>query len=421
MIFVVHHARSGVVALNVVTAALDGDARTQNTEIRFARTKETLVEQINQAKTEADIVVVGWSFYSPDFSATISDLQWVKEQVPAQNIIHLAGGVHATAEPLDTLRAGFDYLVLGEGENTTVEIFAALKEGRPITNLKGVAYLENGQLISRGPGERRPLDDFLSCNLRYAKWNALEITRGCVYACTFCQTPYMFKARFRHRSVQNIRAHVEHMNKHGSRFFRFLTPTSLSYGSDDESVNLDAISELLANVREAAGKEAKVYFGTFPLEIRPEHISPEALQLLKRYCDNQSIIVGGQSGSERVLNTTKRGHQVEDVIRAVRISIECGFRPDVDFLIGLPGETTEDRLDSVKLAQTLVSMGARIHSHSFMPLPGTPLRDAVPETIEPAIENALSRLESQGAMYGQWRTQQESAKQLVQLRRSKTA
>ena len=33
---------------------------------------------------------------------------------------------------------------------------------------------------------------------------ALEITRGCVYACSFCQTPFMFKARFRHRSVGNF-------------------------------------------------------------------------------------------------------------------------------------------------------------------------------------------------------------------------
>jgi B12-binding domain/radical SAM domain protein len=265
-----------------------------------------------------------------------------------------------------------------------------------------------------------PLDTYPPFNARYRKWNALEITRGCVYACSFCQTPYMFKARFRHRSVGAVRHHIDQMRASGSRFVRFLTPTSLSYGSADTTPNLDAVDALLASVREGAGPDAKIFFGTFPSEIRPEHITPQALEILAKWADNRTIVIGGQSGSDRILEATRRGHTVDDVVRAVELSVAAGFRPDVDFLLGLPGEEEPDRIASMKLAERLVTMGARIHSHAFMPLPGTPLRDATPSAIEPETMLAMARLESKGKAYGQWRRQLVTAENLVRARRSPT-
>jgi B12-binding domain/radical SAM domain protein len=415
-----YHTRSGLAALNVVTAALQADARTEATEVRFARSREELADALCQASAEGAVPVAAWSFYSPDFAASAADLAWVRERAPGA--LHVAGGVHASAEPLATLQAGFDLAALGEGEATVIALVRALQEGADPRALPGIAHLRDGCLVSNGPGERHPLDAFPAFNARAGKWNAIEITRGCIYACSFCQTPWMFKARFRHRSVANVRAHVELMKQdqieRGAgevRYVRFLTPTALSYGSADESVNLDAVEELLAAVREAL-PQGGVYFGTFPSECRPEHVTPEALRVLKKYVDNTQLVIGGQSGSERVLRDTHRGHGVEEVVRAVRVSVEAGFEPDVDFLLGLPGETPEDRRLSLALAERLVAMGARIHSHAFMPLPGTPLRGARPEPIEPAARAAMERLESRGAMHGQWRKQQEIAGQLVALR-----
>jgi radical SAM superfamily enzyme YgiQ (UPF0313 family) len=181
-------------------------------------------------------------------------------------------------------------------------------------------------------------------------------------------------------------------------------------------VNLDAIEALLAAVRRAIGPGKKIYFGTFPSEVRPEHVTRESLGVLKRWVDNKSLVIGGQSGSDRVLSAMRRGHDVAAVERAVRLAIGAGFRPDVDFLVGTPGETREDRALSLGFAERLVAMGARIHSHAFMPLPGTPLQARAPEPIEPEIVRAMERLESRGAMYGQWRRQIVSAADLVRRR-----
>ena len=411
------HARSGLVGLNVVTAALDVDPRTTGTEVIFARSATEMASALGRLAAAGVPAIALWSFYSPDFAAAAADLAAVRAL--AHPALHVAGGVHATAEPQATLRAGFDLVALGEGEQTTIDLVVAVSEGRDPRTLAGTAHLDaKDAFVSHGPGERHPLDRFPPFNERYKKWNALEITRGCVYACSFCQTPYMFKARFRHRSPGDVRRWIDRMRSHGSRFVRFLTPTSLSYGSDDTRVNLPAVEELLATVREGAGAEAKIFFGTFPSEIRPEHVTPEGLAILARYIDNRSLVIGGQSGSDRVLEETRRGHTVADVVRAVERCVAAGFRPDVDFLLGLPGETKDDRDASMALADRLVAMGARIHSHAFMPLPGTPLRDAVPATIEPEAMLAMARLESKGAAYGQWRRQMITAENLVRQRRA---
>jgi len=416
------HARSGLVGLNVVTAALDADARTAGLEIQFVKDAPSMVEALRSSASERRPAIALWSFYSPDFAATVKDLVAVKE-ASRTDVLHVAGGVHATAEPLATLESGFDLVAIGEGEHTMVEIVDAVANGGDPRDLAGTAHLDpaSGRLVSHGPGERFPLDTYPPFNARYRKWNAIEITRGCVYACSFCQTPYMFKARFRHRSIADVRQHIDRMRECGSRFVRFLTPTSLSYGSADTEPNLDAVEALLASVREGAGADAKIYFGTFPSEIRPEHVTPRALEILARWCDNRTLVIGGQSGSDRILEQTRRGHSVDDVVRAVELAVMAGFQPDVDFLLGLPGEEEEDRVLSMQLAERLVAMGARIHSHAFMPLPGTPLRDAVPSPIEPATMLAMARLESKGKAYGQWRRQLITADGLVRARRGRAS
>jgi B12-binding domain/radical SAM domain protein len=418
------HVRSGTTALNIVTAALDADPRTLGSDVRFVKSDSELITALGErhplASQRIPRPVVLWSFYSPDFAESANELARVRAAT-GDAALHIAGGVHATAEPLATLKAGFDFVALGEGEHTICEIVATLSETDDVDRLKGragLAYLESGRLTSHGPGERHPLDAYPAFNARYKKWNALEITRGCVYACSFCQTPYMFKARFRHRSIENVRANIDQMALSGSRFVRFLTPTSLSYGSEGTEPNLEAVDGLLRTVREGAGAEAKIFFGTFPSEIRPEHVTRESLAVLKRWVDNRTLVIGGQSGSDRILEETRRGHGVDDVIRAVELAVEAGFEPDVDFLLGLPGETEADRVLSMKLADRLVTMGARIHSHAFMPLPGTPLRDATPVPIEPSTMLAMQRLESKGKAYGQWRKQVVTADQLVRARRA---
>jgi radical SAM superfamily enzyme YgiQ (UPF0313 family) len=134
---------------------------------------------------------------------------------------------------------------------------------------------------------------------------------------------------------------------------------------------------------------------------------------VKKYCANNNIIVGAQSGSDRVLDAAKRGHGVDEVKRAVRLGVEEGFRINVDMIFGMPGEDQADVDASLGLARELADLGARIHAHTFMPLPGTPWRDAPPGDVDPETIREVDRLSQQGALYGHWQRQREHAARLA--------
>jgi B12-binding domain/radical SAM domain protein len=414
---VLHYRRTATYGLNVLLAALEQDlGPAPGVAVVAARGLDEAIGAASAAVEVGGRALVAWSFYSPEVPVVADELARFRAGCP-ERVTHLVGGVHASAEPAATLAMGFDLLVAGEGEEPFVRLVAALRDGDRLDDVPGLVGVgPGGALVRNEPAPRRPLGRFPAFPLRAGRFNPIEITRGCVYACSFCQTPSMFKARFRHRPVEDVRRHAAAMLATGRRDVRFLTPTSLSYGSDDESVRLDAVEELLAAVRSVAGTRGRVFFGTFPSEVRPEHVTVEALRLIRRYCDNDNLVIGAQSGSEAVLARTNRGHGVAVVEDAVRIAVAEGFLPNVDLLFGLPDETADDVAATVALAERLAALGARVHGHTFMPLPGTALRDAAPGRIDADTNRALDRLASQGAAYGSWRRQEQTAAALVAVR-----
>ncbi|WP_328807969.1 TIGR04013 family B12-binding domain/radical SAM domain-containing protein [Nonomuraea antri] len=379
-------------------------------ELRLGTTPEETAAHI--AETGADRVLVLWSFYSPDAEAMAAELATVRAHGDRPGVLHIAGGVHATAEPQQVIDAGWDLAAIGEGESTIISLVTALRQGEPLTSVPGLAVKDgDGVALRTRAAPQLPLDAYPSF---VGRNGPIEITRGCRYTCRFCQTPFMFGGQFRHRSVSSVREHVRGMVERGLRDVRFITPTSLSYGSPGPDADLTAVEELLAGVKEELPPHGRVFFGSFPSEVRPEHVSPEAMKLLKRYVANDNLIIGAQSGSDRVLAASGRGHDTSPVRDAVRIAVEHGFRPNVDFIFGMPGEDEGDQRDSLKLAADLAELGARIHTHTFMPLPGTPWRDAEPAFIPLATMRELDRLAQRGDAYGHWRKQAEHSARLAE-------
>ena len=87
---------------------------------------------------------------------------------------------------------------------------------------------------------------------------------------------------------------------------------------------------------------------------------------------------------------------MEDIITGAEKCLEHGFTPIVDFIFGLPDETQEDQRESVKLIKWLTGKGARIHSHHFMPLPGTDFENAEPAPLGREVEKLMGGLPYMG-------------------------
>ncbi|WDZ83647.1 hypothetical protein [Micromonospora cathayae] len=79
----------------------------------------------------------------------------------------------------------------------------------------------------------------------------------------------------------------------------------------------------------------------------------------------------------------------------------------------MPGEDRSDVDASLRLAQELADLGARIHAHTSMPLPGTPWREAPPGDVAPETIREVARLSRRGALYGHWQKQRDHAARLA--------
>jgi B12-binding domain/radical SAM domain protein len=401
-ILVLHYRRTARSALNVLLGAVESHPATAALPAVLAEGEGEVASAIRAAPGP---VVVAWSFFSASLAEAAAELGRIRAATPGAGSLHVAGGPHASGDPAGTLRAGFDLAAIGEGEETLPALLARVAAGEDPRAVPGLAWLEAGRLRASGRAAPVDLDAFPPCAPRARRIGPIEITRGCAWACRFCQTPFLFRARFRHRSLEGVRRWVRFHAEVAARDIRFLTPSALSWGSPGAGCDLDAIEALLAAAREEAGPDRRLFFGSFPSELRPEHVSARALSLIHRFCDNRAVIVGAQSGSERLLASMRRGHGVEEVRRAVALALEARLLPSVDFIFGLPGEDEPDRAATRALMAELAAEGARVHAHAFMPLSGTPWARAAPGRIDPESAALLDRLASAGKAHGSWKRQ----------------
>jgi B12-binding domain/radical SAM domain protein len=409
---VLHYRKTARFALDVLLGAVEETTETREIPVVLAHGQDEVARAVAEQAAHGRRPLVAWSFYTASFEEVARELAAVRAATPDAGALHLAGGPHASGDPAGTLAAGFDLVATGEGEELLPEVIARVGRGEDPRGVPGLAWLEAGRLRTSGRARPVDLDVFPPCAPRARRIGPIEITRGCVWACRFCQTPFLFRARWRHRSIGTVRRWIRWQAENGARDIRFLSPSALSYGAVRQEAAVEAVEALLAAAREEAGPARRLFFGSFPSELRPEHVSARALAAIRRYCDNDAIIVGGQSGSDRMLEAMGRGHRAGDVRRAVALAVEAGFGVSVDLVFGLPGETDEDRALTRALAADVAAAGARVHAHAFMPLPGTPWSAARPSAIDPETAKLLDRLASGGRAHGQWRSQARSSRRI---------
>ncbi len=422
-------------SINALTGAIEQDPHLR-VKLSFPHPRSALqcqaeIEHLLQDVGPSGTVVVAFSFMSSALVTTSALLRQLQEGLATvrHHVLFVAGGPHASGDAGGTLAMGFDLVFIGEGEYSFTEFLHHLmEERRDVQNIKGVAFFaENGEGKRRVVRTGRP--SLIELNARYPsigvqhrRLGAIEIGRGCPHACGFCQTPFLHGARMRHRSLENVLEHIEHLVKFGFKDIRFTTPNALALASDDGvHPNYARLEEAFVAMHEVAGT-AKIKFGEFPSEMRPEHITPELAQLLEQYSDASYIAIGAQSGSENMLQKMHREHDVVAVERAVSyLTKYCGKLKKiyVDFIAGLPGETPEDEALSKELMERLTRMNPKVcvHSHTFMPLPGTPMQYMPPGSVGRTTRATFEKLSKRGQEWGDWQEQEEIAHSITEFRR----
>jgi B12-binding domain/radical SAM domain protein len=416
--FVAYYQKQNIYSFNALIGAIETDEDLKDIAIYYIRDREKLRKDLLKIIKKHQIVVVGISFFTTQLWEINSLVNDLKKQY-LDEIVIIAGGPHPTGDPLRTLMMGFDIVVIGEGEEAISDLLKAMKIYDDYKKVKGIAYLDTKNKYNY-TGRRSPidLDAYPPFPIKYTQFGAIEITRGCPYVCYYCQTPYILGTLPRHRSVDSICKYVKIMKNENLTDIRFISPNAFSYGSQDgKTLNIIKVEELLSNVRKIIGTSGKLFFGSFPSEVRPEHVTKETVNLVLKYANNDNIIIGAQSGSQKVLDLCHRDHSIEDVINAVELTISAGLKINVDFIFWLPNESEEDIKLTIKLMEKITKKGGKIHTHAFIPLPQTPFAQKKVSPINEKLKHIINNLNSRGLAFGEWKKQEQLATKISQYLR----
>ncbi|NVM45019.1 MAG: TIGR04013 family B12-binding domain/radical SAM domain-containing protein [Candidatus Lokiarchaeota archaeon] len=418
--FVVFYQKQNIFSFNALVAAIETERKLNDIEIYFIRGKENLYNDIEEISDIHESTVLGISFFTTQLWE-VRDLVKSLRKKYGTKVLFIAGGPHPTGDPEGTLKMDFDLVVRGEGEETLIEILINVKNNKSLNEIKGIAYLDkDGKIILTKKREWLDLNKYPALPSRHIKYGAIEITRGCPYVCYFCQTPYILGTAPRHRSIKSICDAVKIMKEYEKTDIRFITPNAFSYGSQDgKTLNLPELELLLINIEKIIAPKGRIYFGSFPSEVRPEHVTDETLGLVLKYAANDNIVIGAQSGSQKILNSCNRGHTIDDVYNAVKLTVKSGLIANVDFIFNLPNETDEDINLTIDFMKELSILGAKIHTHSFMPLPQTVFANETVKQINEKTKKLISDLTSKGLAYGDWKKQEKLAENIANYFKSK--
>ncbi|MCS7151964.1 MAG: TIGR04013 family B12-binding domain/radical SAM domain-containing protein, partial [Endomicrobia bacterium] len=368
---------------------------------------QTLRETTNTNRYRNLIVCI--SFTSFQYEKVFNVVREIKTINTNRNLILICGGAHPTGSPQTALKLGFEICVLGEAEEVFIKLIERILDDTDWSLLPSIAFFDKyGNIVINKRNEHFVnLDEYSNISEYFNRYGPIEITRGCPYSCAFCQTSQIFGTKLRHRSISKICEMVETMASKGLYDTRFITPSLFLYGSNDGKVlNLEKLEELFKTVTKIIKPKGKLFIGTFPSEVRPEHINRDTVELLKHYADNDNIIIGAQSGSNRILNLCNRNHTVKDIYSAVELLTKAGFKVNLDFIFGLPYEEEKDVKETMKVINELVSKyKVRIHAHIFLPLVGTKFQNCNPSQNLKYYIQYCYQLKSKGILYGEWEKQ----------------
>lgn len=386
-------------SFNALAGAVDSDPSLAALDISFASTPDDLHRAAASLVDQCGRVLVALSILTPQMDEMKRLARRLRSSFGPRATI-LAGGAHTTACAGAVLREVADFAFIGEAEDSFTSFLRRMAEGKDYSDIPGIAVMRDGRMIFPPRTGAVDLDRFLSFSPKRNLFGPIEITRGCPFACSYCQTPHIFGTCPRHRSVDCIARQAGALRSSGRKVVRLLSPNAFSYGSaDGRRIHLDALRNLLSALRETVSSDGRIIFAHFPSEARPEHVTPDTLELMREFADNDEIVIGAQSGSSRVLETCRRAHTPDDVVRAVSLARKYGYKVIVDFIFGLPGESAADEEESLSLVDRLARMGARIHPHAFAPLPQTAFAAEPPARISPRVREAIAGLKARGRIY----------------------
>jgi len=317
----------------------------------------------------ADVV----GFYG-GLTSTVPRLYEIARFYKDKGAITIAGGQHFVEDNIaEALSSGIDYVVIGEGEETIIELLDALQGKLEISKVKGIVYLDNGQVFCTP--KREPLTDFDKFSLpdfsllRYAKVKVypVERIRGCGMDCEFCTV----KGKPRFASPERLLESISNLleTKDARHFF---IVDDLFGQQRDETIRF---CHMLRDYQRNVGRRLDI-----TAQIRLDKAKDPGLLSAMRQAGINTVAIGFESPIDEELEAMNKHIKSEDMVAFTKIFHKFGFLVHGMFIFGYPlKEGTHFKMSAeerVKRFRQFIRK-AKIDTIQVLlagPLPGTELR-----------------------------------------------
>jgi len=295
------------------------------------------------------------------------------------------GGPHPTIMPLQTIKdSRADIVVQGEGEETFYDLAKALEKDKPLKDVSGIWYKENGNV--RFTGQRHygdpdkfPMLPFHLVNIKDympsyfgLKTINLESSRGCPFRCTFCKNTVK-ETDYRRWRAWSPKTTIDYM-----KYVRDEFGVELVHFQDENFfVNLKRAKDIMEGIKTELNDMHWIVNG-----IRIDTIDLVNEDYLKLLVESNclQIKIGVESGSQKILDLIKKDINIDQVYRANRKLAKFDTSPLYNFMCGFPYETKEDLQATINMMFKLKKDNPKAQTSAvnmYTPYPGTELYDDV--------------------------------------------
>jgi len=319
--------------------------------------------------------VIGFTVTCPAIYKVFSMIEKIKENYP--NIQIVFGGPHPSSLPKESIEnKNVDFVVVGEGEITFLELLRELESGKKFEKVKGLVFKKGGKVFYNPEREKitnldelpfpafdlLPLERYTSGESKNKKFITILTSRGCPGRCNYCNKQ-VFGNNCSMRSAENIVREIEFLIKKFG-YHEFHIVDDLFTNNRDRIIKFcNLVIQKKLGIKWKCGNGVRV--GSVDLEL---------LKLMKK-SGCYSLGFGIESGNQTILNNIKKGQTLKQCRDAVRWAKIAGINTVGFFMFGNLGENARTMQETIDFAKSI-----NVDIAQFMiltPYPKTPIREII--------------------------------------------
>jgi radical SAM superfamily enzyme YgiQ (UPF0313 family) len=329
-----------------------------------------VLEEVRGVVHDCQPDILGITCMSGDYLIAKHLAEKIKEIAPGCVIV--MGGSHVSALPLESLTESIDFILVGQAENTFVDLINLIKSGAKdralYKNIKGICFKDDGGVFLNPERDDVDINDLpspsrhpllFSERLNPNGYAHVMASRGCPFSCNFCSVHTVQEFTLKYRPVDSVVGEIEDLIvRHGANFVQFQDSIF--------NVNQTWVKEFCDAV-----KQRKLDF-KWSINCHVNTLSQREEQLdLMLDAGLDLVVIGLEVDRDELWARIKKNIKEPNIYRLIEMFKRKNVKHTVNMIYGFP---FDDEDNFKKRNKFLLKLDPQhVAANICQPLPGTPL------------------------------------------------